>query len=228
MLYLHVHGNAVRKEQETITWYPEYKDFSIIDKAELGLTSMMKYLIIDGKIIFIVFTAIMAFYILKEYKSIFAKIIGIIPFIGATFFNIFKNFTNMLLPKLSELMSIYSKNELIIDSFDLKNITLFIPLLLYFVILLCILINIILIFKKEERMWIALFTYLLGLATRFIMGFSPTVFASGERPTLFLYYVFILISIMIYKKIIDKYNDKAEIIYAICMPLAILNLTNIL
>lgn len=189
---------------------------------------MMKYLIIDGKMVFIAFTAIMAFYILKEYKNILIKIIGIIPLIGATFFNIFKNITDTLLPKLSDLMLIYSKNELIINSFDIKNISLFIPILIYFIILFCILINIVLIFKKENNTLVALIMYLLGLITRTIMGFSPTVFASGERPTLFLYYAFILISIMIYKKIMDKFDNKAENLQVICIPLSILNLTSIL
>lgn len=187
---------------------------------------MMKYLVIDGKIVFIVFTALMAYYILKDNKNILIKLIGIIPFIGATFLNLFKNVTDALLPKLSELMSIYSKNELIINSFDIKNVTLLIPILIYLVILACILINIFLIFKEEKNTQISLIIiYLLGLMTRFIMGFSPTVFASGERTTLFLYYSFIIIGIMIYKKIMDKY-DKAENIQVICSSLSILNLIN--
>ena len=187
---------------------------------------MMKYLIIDGKIVFIVFTAIMAYYILKDYKNIFIKLMGITPFIGATFLNLFKNFTDTLLPKLSDLMTMYSKNELIINFFDLKSITMLLPILIYFIILFCILINIVLIFKNERNTQITLIIiYLLGLITRFIMGFSPTVFASGERTNLFLYYSFILISIMIYKKIMDKF-DKTENIQTICSLLAILNLIN--
>ena len=222
------HGNAARKEQETNTWYPEYRDFNMIFKAELGITTMMKYLVIDGKVVFIFFTAIMAFYIFKEYKNILFKVIGIVPFIGATFLNVFNGFTDALLPKLSELMDTYSKNELIISSFDMQNIVLFIPMLIYFAILLCILINIFLVFKKENSAFVSSIMYLLGVATRFILGFSPTVFASGERPTLFLYFAFILISIMVYKKIIDKYENKAENIQVVLIPLSILNITNIL
>ena len=97
-------GNLVRKEEETQKWYPEYQEFGIISKLELGITSMMKYLIIDGRLVFILFTVVIAFYILKEYKNILAKIIGIIPFVGAVFCNVFSQTANCLFPKLMELM----------------------------------------------------------------------------------------------------------------------------
>lgn len=218
-------GNIVRKEKEIQTWYPEYQEFGIVSKMELGITSMMKYLIIDGRLVFILFTAVMAFYILKEHRNILAKIIGIIPFVGAVFCNVFSQPITYLFPKLMEVMGLYSKNELIINSTNLTDFSMYIPMAIYGVILLCIFIDIFLIFRKSNTGIVAAIIYLLGLATRGVMGFSPTVFASTERPSLFLYFAFVVITILIYKKMLDE-NKNISNIAALYIVFSILNVLN--
>lgn len=216
-------GNLIRKIEETQTWYGAYQDYGIVSKLELGITSMMKYLIIDGRVVFIVLTAIMAYYVTKKYKNTLCKIIGIIPFIGSTFLNVFSGFTNQILPKLTELMNIYSKNELIINITNKTQLSLYIPITIYGIILLCILINIYLIFKNTNKCKIIIIIYMLGLATRLIMGFSPTVFASAERTSLFLYFSFIIIIILTFKQLINEEKNITNI-QAIYIIIAILNL----
>lgn len=218
-------GNMVRKGEEIQRWYPIYQEFGIVSKLELGITSMMKYLIIDGKLVFILFTVVIAFYILKEYKNILAKIIGIIPFVGAVFCNVFSQTANCLFPKLMELMEMYSKNELIINSSNFTDLSMYIPMVIYGVVLLCIFIDIFLIFKKSNISIVTAIIYLLGLATRGVMGFSPTVFASTERPSTFLYFAFIIITILIYKKMLDENKNISNIttLYIIFSGLNILN-----
>lgn len=218
-------GNMIRKGEEIQRWYPEYQEFGIVSKLELGITSMMKYLIIDGRLVFILFTAVIAFYILKEYKNIFAKIIGIIPIIGAVFYNVFNDATSFLFPKLMEIMEMYSKSELIINSSNLTDFSMYIPIAIYGVILLSIFIDLCLIFKKTNTGLIAIITYLVGLATRIVMGFSPTVFASTERPSIFLFSSFIIITLLIYKKILEE-NKEASNMVTIYIILSILNILN--
>ena len=218
-------GNIVRKEKEIQTWYPEYQGFGIVSKMELGITSMMKYLIIDGRLVFILFTAVMAFYILKEHRNILTKIIGIIPFIGAVFCNVFSQPITYLFPKLMEVMGLYSKNELIINSTNLTDFSMYIPIAIYGVILLCIFINIFLIFRKSNTGIVAAIVYLLGLATRGVMGFSPTVFASAERPSLFLYFAFVIITLLIYKKMLDE-NKNISNITTLYIVFSLLNVLN--
>lgn len=218
-------GNMSRKRGETQIWYPEYQEFGIVSKMELGITSMMKYLIIDGRLVFILFTAIITFYILKEYKSIFAKIIGIIPFVGAVFCNLFNETTSLLFPKLMEAMEMYSKNELIINSTNLTDFSIYIPMAMYGIILLSIFIDLCLIFKNTNTCKIVVIIYLLGLATRVVMGFSPTVFVSSERTSIFLYFSFVVITILIYKKMLEENKNISNIatLYIIFLGLNILN-----
>ena len=101
----------------------------------------------------------------------------------------------------------------------------YIPMAIYGVVLLCIFIDIFLIFKKSNTSIVTAIIYLLGLATRGVMGFSPTVFASTERPSTFLYFAFIIITILIYKKMLDENKNISNIttLYIIFSGLNILN-----
>lgn len=75
----------------------------------------------------------------------------------------------------------------------------------YIVILLIIPIGLYKIFKKDIRSYVCIGVYLLGLMTRFVMGFSPTIYASGERTFTMLYISFIIGTVIILDKI---YRDK--------------------
>ena len=207
-MFLYAHGNSVRKEKETLTWYPEYSNYVVVEKAELGITSMMKYLIIDGRLIFIALTGISAYFILISSNSLLYKLLGIIPFLGAVAFSVFERFTVKRLPWLVNLMKLYSGNELIINKTNFTSLSIYIPMIIYVVVLLGIFINLFLIFKNKDKLKIAILIYFLGLVTRLIIGFSPTVFASGERTSLVLYYSFILLIVWIYKIAIINYGEE--------------------
>ena len=122
-------------------------------------------------------------------------------------------------------MDIYSKSELIINETNKANLGMYIPILIYAIILVCILINICLIFKNTDKCKLTIIIYMLGLATRLIMGFSPTVFASLERPSLFLYFSFILITILVLKQMIEEKHEisNLEAVYIIISSLNLIN-----
>lgn len=186
---------------------------------------MMKYLIIDGKLLFIALTVIMAYYIYKKYENVFIRVIGVIPLIGATFFNIFRNHIAGFFPSLNILMNLYSKDELIINESNVFNETIYIPMIIYFLILFSILINIYLIFKDTNQWKLVIIIYGIGVASRLIMGFSPTVFASAERTSIFLYTSFIIISILIYRKLLEE-NQKTSNLLTMYIFISLLNSIN--
>lgn len=218
-------GNAERKSLETSTWFPEYADYGIGSKVILGITSMMQYLIIYGRMVFILFTAVMAYYIIKKYENPLIKVIGLIPFVGSIFYSVFGDFVGNILPSLSSLMSSYSERKLIITSENIFDISYWGPMIIYIAILGSILINIFLIFGNNAKGKSIAIIYLAGLASRFILGFSPTVFASGERTSMFLYFTFVIITILIFEKILEDNKKVPNIVvfYIILSCLALLN-----
>ena len=77
------------------------------------------------------------------------------------------------------------------------------------VILICLVLSILLIFKNLKNNT-AILVFLVGLASRLIMGFSPTIFASGSRTIIFFEFAMIIASILIWQELVKK-NDKNDI-----------------
>ena len=69
--------------------------------------------------------------------------------------------------------------------------------------------NILLIFKELKNN-IAIVIFILGLATRVALGFSPTVFASTDRTFIFFEMAILLVCILVWKEYL-KETDKAQI-----------------
>ena len=201
-------GNQVRSIQETEKWYPEYADYGMISKIELGITSMMKYLIIDGKGFFIAFSLTILCFVLKTNKNIISIILGIVPLIGATLTNLLSGVLTNLFPEINNLLELYSKDELIINANNNTQLGIYIPMILYLLILISIVIDLYLIFKNTDKGRLAILIFMAGLASRLIIGFSPTVFASAERTSVFFYYSLIMIDVLILTEMIN--NNRIE------------------
>ena len=74
--------------------------------------------------------------------------------------------------------------------------------------IICIILSLLLVYKKLDSN-IAVLVFLAGFASRLVMGFSPTVFLSGERTMLFFEFAMIIVSILVWQEIIKK-TDKSE------------------
>ncbi|MDP4089336.1 MAG: hypothetical protein Q8930_08735 [Bacillota bacterium] len=71
-----------------------------------------------------------------------------------------------------------------------------------------ILISLYLIFENKRYSILAVFIILLGLGSRMVMGFSPTIWASNTRTFIFMYFAFITCAVILYKVILDSKESK--------------------
>ena len=69
--------------------------------------------------------------------------------------------------------------------------------------------SIILIFKNLKNN-IALLVFLVGLASKLIIGFSPTVFSSNGRTMIFFEFSMIIVSILIWQEFNKNKNEKIK------------------
>lgn len=175
-------GNSARQIAEVNHWYPEFYDLSIFDKGVLGITSMMYYLLEDCKLIFIILIFLISYKIYKSDKGKLDKIIGYSPLI----------------------LTIITYN--IVDNIYLN---MYLRFMIYSLILTLIGLNIMTIFNKEKRS-IVLIIYLCGVISRVVMGFSPTVYASSERTSYFLYISIVIINLIIIKDLNNERSKKWE------------------
>ena len=78
--------------------------------------------------------------------------------------------------------------------------------------LVCIVISIYAIFKNTKDTKIILSILAIGIVSKLVMAMSPTMFASAERETIFLYMAFIIITIYILNYLKEN-NKKINIAY---------------
>lgn len=211
-------GNNERSIIETTSWYPSYENFNILKKISLGIISTFYFL--NYRFNFVVLVLLLLFPIISVLNKtkIINKIISLIPI------------TIYILSSLSVLnfdihiVNLFDKIKIFKDPvFDIylnKNLIFSLSISILFFI--TILINIIFVFKSNEKVLISLI-YLAGLATRFIMSFSPTIYASSMRTFIFLDFSLIIIIYLLLEKL--KYNKKIyNIILILILMLGILEI----
>ncbi len=217
-------GNWNRYAVETAVRIPYYSDYGILDKAYLGIVPTFNILIANKiyLILFITFLA-MGAYIYSKYSI--TKVIAISSAILVYMLTIFKQYLCLLFPNFEQIYGAFNSN--IVPPFsESYNV---IPIVLSILLICSIIYMIVVIFKKSNAF--PFFIFILGFATRFIMGFSPTIFASSSRTCYFLYMAMIIIILYIFvklnndKKISPKWNS---ILTSVLFMLAMFNSINVL
>lgn len=201
-------GVDQRNISEINTWFPTYGELNLIDKIELGIVSMMRYISVRGRLVSICFTALIMYAVFVTNKNKWCRLVGIVSFIGSMPLNII----NKLTPENFEVVknSIYWFNapNMAFSEFANKNIIMYLIILYYIIVLGCITLSLYLIFKNTHKSIISISILGVGVISRMVMGFSPTVYASQERPTIFLYASFIVLIIYIWKHLEEIEKNK--------------------
>ena len=213
-------GNNERSIIETTTWYPSYESFNILKKISLGIISTFYFL--NYKFNFVVLVLLILFPIINVLNKtkIINKIISLIPI------SIYILSSLSLLNIDIHIVNLFDKIKIFKDPvFDIYlNETFIFSLFISVIFFATILINIISIFKSNEKVLIILI-YLAGIATRFIMAFSPTLYASSMRTFIYLDFSLIIIIYLLLDKL--WYNKKIyNIVIILITVLGILSIND--
>lgn len=183
-------GNAQRNVAEIQNWYPNFNNLTIFDKAYNGINVMMEYALLDTRFIYMLFVGTLMVGILLKRKRTIEQFIGCFPFVCSVFIQFtLKIFVGS--ERFEAYMPLYES----------------IRFVAYCVIVLCIACCIVILFQENrETQRLALLIYVCGIASRIVIGLSPTVFASGERTSLFLYFSFVMLIYMFVQEI-EKLKD---------------------
>lgn len=185
-------GNAIRNVAEVEHWYPEFTNFNLIEKFFLGITATMSKLLLQPNLVFL-FLSILLFYgIYKEYKQPIIRFIAAVPMIIVCAFSIFKSLIISIFPWFQRFLDVVSQERSFIINYHYSRETIMV-LGLCFLVLGCLFYSLYLLWKDKLYL---LFIPLGGLASRLILGFSPTIFASGMR-TFLPFTISILITIIL-------------------------------
>lgn len=192
-------GNMNRKVQEEANWYPGFSGTPITTKMMDGIVSMMDYTIESGRVVFFALILLIGFATWQKQKNKFLKLIGICPLILVII-------TKYALRILSQPWYF----ELIQNS----NLYVLAKMLAYVGILILVGLGICIIFKENKtKMILASLIYFTGFVSRFVMALSPTIYASGERTSIFWYIAIVMLNILIIQEIYikkEKENGKIQ------------------
>ncbi|AQR97821.1 DUF6056 family protein [Clostridium saccharoperbutylacetonicum] len=215
-------GNKIRNSQQIIDSFPDFNQLSFLGKVQLGFSSSMAKYIFEPKFVFIIFALLIAILVAIKEKSKLKRIIGCVPIIavitiGIGCFGIKKIFPNI--PNIINSMTKYG----IIDLWNYNNMFAYFPLILLVLVEVCILVSIYYCYGKTIKTLLALFILLIGLASRVVMGFSPSIWVSADRTFIFMYFSIILASIILYEEISKQAFKWIKYINYFIMIIAILS-----
>lgn len=206
-------GNKMRVQEEVALWYPQFSTFGFAKKVELGITATLKTLFLQKNIWIILFLILLCTAIWLKYEDKRIKGIAMLPLLGV-----------LLVDQLCEFRGDrkWPANIIGVEGMSrgegpelLLNIaTCGALVLLCALILICIY----LLFGKDISTIVVGGIFLLGLMTKSMMGFSPTVWASGDRTKCFM--IFALISGCAW--IVEKWElDNRRLVDILCLILII-------
>jgi hypothetical protein len=233
-------GNAARSISETTRWFPQYKDFNLINKLDLGISSFGKVFFLDTNLIFLFLFALVFFLSYKKYQRYSLKVAAGIPlflnliiYIGNT---MQRSYTNIgekssrraMIWSSSNLNEVFSKMG---TKLSLTHPETWVPTLLIVALLACFIIGLYGSFASSRQGKFAVLLLLMGFCSRVLMGFSPTVWASGLRTYYIIYIVVVILILLLLKELFKEIDQKQVehvqfvlIVVAICtFTLMILN-----
>ena len=202
-------GNAIRRIAEINNCYPDYINANIYDKIFLGVVSTCSILISNFLIIFLLSALI---FIITFFKGNFkktTKISSAIQFIIILLISIYRVYTVFKCKSILDAYKygiFYYHTEIgHILTFSMKNI---------FILIVCVgmaLNYCYLIYNLlKEKSYFPIVTLLVGCGTRVIMGFSPTIFASGNRTMIFMYFSLLFVILTLWKNYEKFFSTKQK------------------
>lgn len=214
-------GNANRLNLETQTWMPDFETLSFWEKCYLGISETIVYFVNNNNSIFLLFSVILCYGVFTKYNKNLYRLISMIPVICCLVSLFSKTFPIIYLAY--EKLFIEYNMEMSSYNGLWKAFHLF----LYFILIGSIIISIILILEKNYLTLTSLFILAAGFASRVALGFSPTLYASGTRTYLLLYFSFIIIILFIVNSGKIIFSEKARwLLYRLIGVLACFSIIN--
>lgn len=200
-------GDNSRMLRETKRYFPNFESLSFFEKIDLGFSSTFYSLtseICFAWFGFFAFLLVLTIFVFKKSDKIKDRIVVFFPLIFS-FFGALQSILPIF--KLSSKKYIFGE----LQNYKMNKATYsfeFIADVFFVIVILCIMYSLLILIKNNKERIAAFTVFLLGLGTRIIMGFSPTVWASGNRTFYIMFISFIIIIFLIINE--NQENQKFQ------------------
>ncbi len=189
-------GDNPRMIREIGRYFPGFDSLAFFEKIELGFSSTFYCLTMEHSLAwfgFFAFLCFLAFLMYKKSKNTLNKIIVSFPILFSAF---------------GIIQSFFSGNQLFLKNYipgDLQNYGLskavyspdIITDVLFVLITFCILYSLFILIENKKVFITSCVVFFLGIGSRMLMGFSPTVWASGYRTFYIMFVSLIVIAFLV-------------------------------
>lgn len=195
-------GNQSRQVQSIPIFFPEFAQFGLFDKINLGISNTSKVLLVQQNLLMLFLITLLALFIILHSQKWYIKCLSVIPLlvvpINIILITLTHNgytiqaFSQYLLekqssPALSQVLQLVA-TLLTNDVSIILNVGF---ILIFFCILLCL-------WEMSQSLSLS-YLFTVGLASHAMMGFSPSIFKSGDRTAFILYMVIIYVILSVLK-----------------------------
>lgn len=177
-------GNRNRVLLETAANFPEFSDFSLLQKLEIGFSSMMKTAFLSPNVFVAGFCLLVTLAVYRTSRSFCARIFSAIPFAVSLLCGVLGGALENAVFPIRMLREAVGKAGTAPTLHDPMS---WLPLLLFVLLLFCLLYALRVVIRDTRCYLFFLLLLAFGAASRIAMGLSPTVWASGERTCTLLY-----------------------------------------
>jgi hypothetical protein len=202
-------GNYERQGSEISENFKDIGMLSTLDKLGLGFTANFSEIFTKGDLVFLMFTGLIYVYIMTNYKDKLYRVVAAIPFLSILVSHYFRRLTEKFFPFINLFFDEFGTKDVKLTAANCNNLFNVLPIVFSLGITICIVLSLLLIFKKLKNN-VALLIFLAGLASRVMMGFSPTVFVSGERTRIYFDFAMIIASLLVWLEF-KKNTEKIDI-----------------
>ena len=210
-------GNGKRMASEINSWFPEFANFDLLDKMTLGIIRVYRVLLEEWNPLFSILCVLVMVCGFSFLKNPGKKIVSALPLLVVLARN--TRYNSLHVNDVREI--IYSSDTVIFP--------------LIFVIISVVSIALVIFWSfNEKQSWLYLIPLAVlfgGVATVVAMGLSPTIYASGFRTTIFLYFGLIYLNLVFIRLIQQRVqpDEKRHVAIVVCLAVTciILSASNI-
>lgn len=219
-------GNYIRQEEE-MRRFIDFGMLTFLDKFVLGFTSTFGQIIANQNIVYTLLTSLLAIYVFSNYKEKLYRVISLVPVVSMLVFGHLSSITFEMFPNLEIFYELLTTKDVLLTVANCNKIYYIFPIIFTFANFICICMSLLLLTKKYKNN-IVFLIYLAGLASRVIMGFSPTVFVSKTRTMIFFDFAMIIMSFLIWQQLNNKKTKGINYINGIITLTAVIQYINVL
>lgn len=190
-------GNKVRYQCELNYWFPDFDELSLLNKIELGFSSTGYTLVMQRNVVFAGFALLLAALVWIKKKDFLSRAIGAAPAAAVLMMGFFPDTLERFLPNIGRMRMALQEIEAGAATYSIGTM---LPFVLLGALFLCVVYGLLVALDREQGT-AAVYVLCIGMATRMIMSFSPTIWASAERTFVPLYTVLIVLSGLILREI---------------------------